>query len=262
MKIKLFGLCMAVIMEVAAGAKEVQGRAKEIQGRAKVRFRPYFKNAIKGTNEFVQFYKAIYPADYSDLSMLKLYDLQKMAAVAEGPEDTPVFVKVDDDTYFGRSRECRETKMTDHELARRCARADIHLLGIRHATLYTVWNLFVYFHPILVFFVTAWTIFFTFHMVVQLTQFFVRLVSSFRVSNRVLIGMMNSSITNILPGSYMEGGTTFRWNPEQMEILRRLRLKIYYSYLMRKDGGRFIEGMQLDLPEQENAANGNEKEKP
>ena len=91
---------------------------------------------MKGTNGVVQFYKAIYPADYSDLSMYTQDELKKMATF---------FVKQDDDTNFGRLKECRESKLSDHDLARRCARADIHLLGLKLATIYTIWNMCVYF---------------------------------------------------------------------------------------------------------------------
>ena len=241
MELKVFTLCLAAIVGVAIG-KEVGKRRGKV---SKVRFVPYFKNRLKGTGEVVQFYRAIYPPDYSDLSQMTEEEVYKLAASGEGPEENP-FLTVEDedeDPYFGRSRECRETQLTQHDLARRCARADIFLLGWRRSTIYTLWNLLVYFQPIVVFFVTAWLVFVGFNLVVQVTQWVVDFTSKFRVSDKIAMDALKTCVTDIAPGTGKEDDASLRWNPEQLEVLRRLRLKVYYDYMVRKDGGSFIDGM-------------------
>ncbi|MPC80236.1 hypothetical protein E2C01_074810 [Portunus trituberculatus] len=248
MELKVFVLCLAAAAGVAAG-KEVDKRRSKV---SKVRFVPYFKNRVQGTGEVVQFYRAIYPPDYSDLSQMTQEEVQRLASSGEGPEENPFLIMEDEDEnpYFGRSRECRETQLTQHDLARRCARADIFLLGWRRSTIYTLWNLLVYFQPIVMFFVTAWLVFVGFNLLVQVTQWLVDFTSKFRVSDKIAMNAIKTCVTDLAPGTGEEDAPSLRWNPEQLEMLRRLRLKVYYDYIVRKEGGNFIDGMDPNLSAQ------------
>lgn len=247
MELRVFGVCLAAAVGVAVGRKVDDERRSKV---SKVRFVPYFKNRVKGTGEVVQFYKAIYPPDYSDLSQMTEEEVTKLAASGEGPEEIPFLAEGDEDAYFGRSRECRETRLTQHDLARRCARADIFLLGWRRSTIYTLWNLLVYFQPVVMFFVTAWLVFVAFNLLVQVTQWFVDFFSKFGASYEFIMNALRTCITDIAPGTGEEDDVAFRWNPKQLEMLNRLRLKLYYTYIMMKQGV-FIDDMDYDWSDDE-----------
>lgn len=230
-----------VLVVAGAKKKKKEEEAVVVHGQDRVRYRPYFKSNVKGSGEVIQFYRAIYPADYSDLSKYSQKEVEKMAALSEGPEDVPDFVELGENAYFGRSRECRETTLIDHDLARRCVRADLFLLGPRRITLYTVWNLIVYFQPILVFFVTGWVIFVALKTLIQVLLYVVRFMSNLRMSNEALLAMLNKCIGENAPGTHTEDEDIIRWHPETIEVLKRLRVKMYHNILYQKEAGLYVE---------------------
>lgn len=226
-----------VLLEAAvlvAGAKQTKvKKAKEEEGRrqGKVRYVPYFKRKAKGSGEVIQFYRAIYPADYSDLSKYKAKEVKEMAALAEGPEHAPVYVELEEDAYFGRSRECRETTLLDQELAGECAWADLKHLGLRRMTLYTAWNSFVYIYRVLMLVTVTYVLYKLYKALGPLRRSLLMPFKNPRLSNMAVMTILNSAITDSIPGVHTEGRDTTRWNPEQMEVLQRLRLKAYYNFL-------------------------------
>ena len=227
----MFNVCIMVMM---AAVEVVEGKG------GKVRYVFYFKHKAKGTDKVVQFYKAIYPPDYSDLSMYTEEELQKMAAETTGPQDTPFFANQDDDDiYFGRSKECRATQLTDGDLARQCAWADLHLLGFQRATIYTFWNMYVYSRPFLMFLAKGLFIFLTLYVIMKVVRFLKRFMSSLEVNTEACLTMLNDAITNNVPGS---GGENLYLNPDQTEAIHRLRLKMYHHYLSRKDESDVVDG--------------------
>lgn len=225
-------VCVAVVvLGGAALAAKGKTSAAEVRGQGKVRYVPYFRRRAKGSDKVIQFYRAVYPADYSDLSKYKEREVEEMAARAEGPEDTPIFVELGEDSFFGRSRECRETTLLDQGLAGECAWADLRHLGFRRITLYTAWNSFVYIYRILMFFVIGVVVYKLLMNLGPAINSMTRPLQNPRISNISLMTMLNSAITDNIPGIHTEGGDTSRWNPEQREVLQRLRLKAYYNFL-------------------------------
>lgn len=224
-------LAVVVLKGAALATKVKTMNAKEARGQGKVRYLPYFKRRAKGSDKVIQFYRAVYPRDYSDLSKYKEREVEKMAARAEGPEDTPIFVELGEDSYFGRSRECRETTLLDQGLAGECAWADLKYLGLRRITLYTAWNSFVYIYRVLMFFVTGFVVYKLYKYLGPVLGSIARSFQNPRISNISLMTMLNSAITDNIPGVHTEGGDTSRWNPKRREVLQRLRLKAYYNFL-------------------------------
>ena len=61
--------------------------------------------------------------------------------------------------------------------------------------------------------------------------------------------MLNAVITNTVPRSDTDtnSGAYLYWNTDQMEVMQRLRLKMYYDYLLRKDQSCVMDASQEDI---------------